>query len=109
MKQAIIAAIIMMASSAHACSDSMRFTQDKQKHFAVSAALGVVARSVTDNKASAFGLALIPGIAKEAYDTTGKGCTSINDMAWNAIGAAVGVYSTNWIIGPKRVVYRMEF
>lgn len=107
--KALIFAIIALSSSAHACSDSMQFTQDKQKHFAVSAALGVVARSVTDNNTAAFGLALIPGVAKEVYDATGKGCTSINDMAWNAIGAAVGVYSTSWIIGPKRVVYRMEF
>lgn len=107
--KALIFAILSISSSAHACSDSMQFTQDKQKHFAVSAALGVVARSVTDNNAAAFGLALIQGIAKEAYDATGKGCASINDMAWNAIGAAVGVYSINWIIGPRRVVYRMEF
>lgn len=107
--KALIFAIIALSSSVHACSDSMKFTQDKQKHFAVSAAFGGIARSVTESNATAFGLALIPGVAKEVYDATGKGCTSINDMAWNAIGAAVGVYSTNWIIGPKRVVYRMEF
>lgn len=105
----IIFAFLMIATSAHACKDSMQFTTDKQQHFATSAAFGMVARTVTSDNMTAIGLALIPGIAKEAYDATGKGCPSINDMAWNIIGATVGVYSANWVIGPQKVVFLMKF
>ena len=87
----------------------MQFTTDKQQHFATSAAFGMAARTVTSDNMTAIGLALIPGVAKEAYDSTGKGCPSFNDMAWNIIGATVGVYSANWVIGPQKVVFRMQF
>lgn len=96
----LILAFLLISTSAHACKDSMQFTTDKQQHFATSAALGMAARTVTSDNMTAIGLALIPGVAKEAYDSTGKGCPSFNDMAWNIIGATVGVYSANWVIGP---------
>ena len=105
----LILAFLLISTSAHACKDSMQFTTDKQQHFATSAAFGMAARTVTSDNMAAIGLALIPGIAKEAYDSTGKGCPSFNDMAWNIIGATVGVYSANWVIGPQNVVFRMQF
>ena len=60
--------------------------------------------------ATAFGLALVPGVAKELYDAT-RDCNrfSWKDMAWNAAGAFVGVKAGNWILGPSSVGYRLSF
>lgn len=109
---AVIAIIFWLAceaTDAMACKDSMAFTQDKQKHFAVSTVLGASARAVTADPAKAFALGIAPGVAKELVDMTGRGCASWNDMAWNAAGVGLGLYTTNWIIGPGKVIFFSEF
>ncbi len=107
MKPVLIA--LMLCASAHACKDTMQFTQDKQKHFTVSAAIGAVSRSMIDDNKTALAVALVPGIAKELHDMRGNGCASFKDMAYNAIGAAIGVASVNWIIRHDFIGYRKEF
>lgn len=65
---------------------------DKAKHFAVSGALGCAAGLAVENPTAAFALALIPGAAKEYWDSKHPGHTpSMKDMTANAAGAAVGV------------------
>lgn len=83
---------------------------DKAAHFGVSLALGVGASRLSDDTWTAFGLALVPGVAKELYDGT-RDCNrfSWKDMAWNAAGAYVGVRTGNWLLGPSGVSYRMAF
>lgn len=107
MKFVLIA--LMICTSAHACKDNMQFAPDKQKHLAVSAAIGAISRTMIEDNKTAFVVALVPGIAKELHDMSGNGCASISDMAYNAIGAAIGVASVNWVIRHDFIGYRMEF
>ncbi len=75
---------------------------DKTVHFAVSAVLGVAAiNQWPDRPMFAWGVAMIPGVLKEASD---RGTTGFSgkDLAANAIGAAAGVYLGGWIIQRQR-------
>lgn len=83
---------------------------DKAAHFGVSFALGVGASRLSDDTATAFGLALLPGLAKELYDAT-QDCNrfSWKDMGWNAAGAFIGVRTGNWLLGPTSVSYIRAF
>jgi len=83
---------------------------DKAAHFGVSFAVGVGASRLTTDTWTAFGLALIPGVAKEVYDSQ-QDCNrfSWKDMGWNAAGAYLGVRTGNWLLGPTGVSYRQAF
>lgn len=83
---------------------------DKAAHFGVSLALGVGASRLSDDTLTAVGLALVPGLAKELYDSQ-QDCNrfSWKDMAWNAAGAYIGVRAGNWILGPSGASYRIAF
>jgi hypothetical protein len=72
--------------------------------------VGIGTSRLSDDTWTAFGLALVPGVAKELYDAT-RDCNrfSWKDMAWNAAGAYVGVRTGNWLLGPSGVSYRMAF
>lgn len=102
----------LLAGSAQACGPHRDdwFGEDKAKHFGVSFAVGVATSRVTSDEWSAFGLALLPGLAKELYDS-GQDCNrfSWKDMGWNAAGAYVGVRTGNWIFSPSGVAYRASF
>jgi uncharacterized protein YfiM (DUF2279 family) len=71
---------------------------DKVKHLGVSAAIGAGVKSLGFSGAGAFGLALVPGVLKELHDSKRGTGWSNRDMAANAIGAAVGIYSRNWFV-----------
>jgi uncharacterized protein YfiM (DUF2279 family) len=101
-----------LAGSAEACS---RYHDDwggsdKAAHFGVSAALGVGASRLSSDPWTAFGLALAPGVAKEIYDSQ-QDCKrfSWKDLAWDAVGAYVGVRAGNWVLGPTGASYRLSF
>ncbi len=106
------ALLATLSSSAAACGphNDDWTGSDKAAHFGVSLALGVGASRLADDTWTAFGLALVPGVAKELYDGT-RDCNrfSWKDMAWNAAGAYVGVRTGNWLLGPSGVSYRMAF
>ena len=107
-----LALLASLAAPAHACGpyhDSWSGS-DKAAHFGVSAALGVGASRLTDDTATAVGLALIPGLAKELYDA-GQDCNrfSWRDMGWNVAGAVLGVGGGYWMLGPSGVSWRMGF
>ena len=83
---------------------------DKSKHFAVSGILGGAAYAYTHNRTQAFGLALLPGILKEVADSQSDNKTfNEKDLAWDALGAAVGVQAGHWIIDPERITYSAHF
>ena len=88
-------------------NDSMQFQGDKKAHLAYSAGIGAVTRSVIKDPWIAFGVALIPGLYRESFNS--NSCFSKEDMVYNIVGAAIGVATTNWIITPNKVFYRMEF
>lgn len=76
------------------------FGQDKAKHAAVSFALGVGAQTILpeDKPLAAFGLAMMPGIAKELSDSRAGGSGWSNkDLVADAVGAALGVYVTRQV------------
>lgn len=83
---------------------------DKAAHFGVSFALGVGASRLTDDTPTAVGLALLPGLAKEIYDSQ-QDCNrfSWKDLGWDAVGAYVGVRTGNWVLGPTGVRYVKAF
>ncbi len=83
---------------------------DKQLHFAVSAALGVAAYSQTHDRAQAFAWAIAPGVLKEVADSQSEGNRfSGKDLAWDALGAFVGVQTGHWVIGNHKVSWVKEF
>lgn len=87
-------------------SQAQAIGPDKYKHAAVSAGLGLAAAAQIADPWRAWGVAMLPGLAKEVYDSR-KGGTgfSLPDMAANAIGAYVGVKVAGLIITPRRIVY----
>lgn len=86
---------------------------DKQKHFAVSAAIGAAAKVSGYSNTQALIIATAPGIIKEAYDHKYGTGWSNRDMVANILGVCVGVYSTNWIVthsrGTTTIGYQLEF
>lgn len=111
----VVPAVVLLTflnSAVMACSarDDDWTGSDKAAHFGVSLAVGIGTSRLSDDTWTAFGLALVPGVAKELYDST-RDCNrfSWKDMAWNAAGAYVGVRAGNWLLGPTGVSYRAAF
>ena len=107
------ALIVLLAAPAIACADEWT-GPDKQKHFAVSFAAGVIASGLTDEKWKAVGIALLPGLIKEVHDSRQPGNQfSGKDMVWNALGAYAGVHTGHWFIARTKdqtsIFYRSEF
>ena len=85
-------------------------TKDKGEHIAVSAGIGTVSGLVIKDKWTAFGLAMVPGIAKEIWDSQHPNHTaSFKDLAADAVGAAVGVYTGNCVLRAQSITCRMAF
>lgn len=78
---------------------------DKALHFSVSAALAGVAYGTTSlftesrpaRIGVATGVAFGAGIFKELLDLSGSGQPSWKDLAWDALGTAVGVV-LSWVL-----------
>lgn len=111
MNKLLLALTLSLASiHASACSDSLSFAADKQKHFIGSAGLGLASEVYFQDKTKAFFAVMSIGATKEIYDkVSGKGCASGYDMLYNAIGAGVGIYTGSWFITPNKIVYFKEF
>lgn len=100
-----LATSLLISTPALANDDS-----DKLKHFAVSFALGTASGAYFENKWTAFGVAMIPGLVKEISDSQkSNNHFSGKDMAANALGAALGVQFGNWIITSRGLTFRSTF
>lgn len=100
-----LASALLISTPALANDDS-----DKLKHFAVSFALGTASGAYFENKWTAFGVAMIPGLLKEISDSQkSNNHFSGKDMAANALGAALGVQFGNWIITSRGLAFRSTF
>ncbi|MGK4002347.1 hypothetical protein WMF31_06975 [Sorangium sp. So ce1036] len=80
------------------------FGPDKALHFCASAALAgggyalgaLATEDVASRLAAGAVLALGAGLAKEALDAAGAGTPSWRDLAWDALGASVGLGLSVW-------------
>lgn len=87
------------ARPAYAADPDPWFGQDKALHFAATSVLGLsgyaVTATLTDRRElrvlGGVAVGLGAGIAKELLDLAGFGDPSWKDLAWDAIGTAVGV------------------
>lgn len=79
---------------------------DKTLHFGVSAILGFSARSFYPNEPwKAVGIAMIPGVLKEASDGKASG----KDLAADLAGAMLGVYIGGCYFNHKQAVCGWRF
>ena len=75
------------------------FSDDKYKHFAVSAAIASAVTVATEDKQVGFWASVGVGVAKEIYDSQQPGCyISVRDLAWDVLGAYVGAELTGWVL-----------
>ena len=111
MKKLTLTLVLSAASiQSFACKDSLAFTTDKQKHLALSAGIGFASELYFGDKTKAFVASTLVTASKEVYDeVSGKGCASVNDMIYNAVGAGIGVYTGSWFIAPNKIFYFKEF
>lgn len=105
-----LAVATSVSTSALACKDSLTLSSDKQIHFGVSMALGAGGRALLDDNKLVLATVLGAGVLKEVVDAhSSTGCASASDLAYDALGAVVGIYGTNWIIRKNYIGYRMTF
>lgn len=105
---ALVLSVVTIPS--FACKDSLAFTEDKQKHLALSATIGFASELYFRDKTDAFVASTLVTASKEVYDkVSGKGCASVNDMIYNAVGAGIGIYTGGLFIAPNKIVYFKEF
>lgn len=111
MNKFVLTVLLSTASiSSFACKDSLAFTEDKQKHLALSAGIGFTSELYFRDKTKAFVASTLVTASKEVYDkVSGKGCASVNDMIYNTVGAGIGIYTGNWFITPNKIFYFKEF
>lgn len=107
-KHLVTISLALSSLSAHACKDNFEFAKDKQQHFAVSAALGSAARTLTDDLYKGFAIGITPGIAKEVYDIR-NGCVSGYDLFWDSVGVIAGFYGTGIVIKHNFIGYTTPF
>ncbi|SEA98437.1 putative lipoprotein [Thiothrix caldifontis] len=106
--QATTLLLLLLSSNLSHADEWM--SKDKSVHFSVSAALGVAAYSQTHNRTKAFAWAIAPGVLKEIIDSQDEGKQfSGKDLAWDAVGAFVGVQAGHWIIGDNKIAWVKEF
>lgn len=93
MKKLIAIFLLFAGLSAKACQP------DKTKHLAagalISASTQIVVYELTGNKKKAqligFSAALAAGIAKEIYDSTGRGTPEMADVGATVLGASITI------------------
>jgi len=107
---ALLASLALLATTAPARASDDWNGPDKAKHVAVSAVFGTLSAMHFENKWTAFGVAMIPGMAKEIYDSgRANNHFSGKDLAADALGAALGVQLGHWIVTRNGVAYQAAF
>jgi uncharacterized protein YfiM (DUF2279 family) len=82
---------------------------DKQLHFAAGAAIAGAITFATRSPTTGFWVGTAAGLAKELYDSTGRGHTSAKDFAVTALGAYIGSQAAGWVITPRSITYSVSF
>ena len=108
-----LAACALLAWAAAASAQDRWAGADKPKHVAVSAFSAVVVESLfaqTLHPVERFGLAMLPGVAKELADMRrgGSGFSS-KDLVADAIGVASGMAFHGLVIRPGYVGINVKF
>ncbi|MBK7860513.1 MAG: hypothetical protein IPJ65_18270 [Archangiaceae bacterium] len=101
----MLALLVLLASSVACAEDDRPFAPDKALHFSVSVGLSAAAyaaaallhQPVEVKLATAVGLSIFAGVAKELYDLQGFGDPSPLDLTWDLLGTAVGAF-TAWLV-----------
>lgn len=100
----------LISDAALACKDNMAFKTDKQKHFASSVAISSTAFLISEDASIAFATGVAIGLAKEVADAHSyRGCSSVQDFAYDVLGSALGALGTNWVIRHDFIGYRASF
>ena len=109
MKYYILMFLLFFSVNASAVEDDW-LGKDKAAHFGISAAVGFAAYSYTEDKMTAFGIAMVPGLLKEVADSQKEGGRfSEKDLAWDAVGAFVGVQAGEWTFNKNGVSWGASF
>ena len=104
-----LAASVFIGAPARAADDAWD-GRDKAKHVVVSAVLGTASGAYFENKWTAFGVAMIPGLVKEISDSRKHdNHFSGKDLAADAIGAALGVQFGHWMITSRGLTFQSSF
>lgn len=101
MKTALLA-LALLSTAAHADEWTGK---DKQLHFIGGVAVAAAVTAATGDEWKGFLASTAVGIAKEVYDSTGRGHVSAKDAAVTAIGAMVGAKFTGWMLSGNRLTY----
>ncbi len=85
--------LIFLGSFSNAAFADYDFSpaEDKLKHLGVSTAIGFGANYVISDWRKAFGACAAIGVAKEIYDEKDYGGGSVEDIAYDLVGCAIGV------------------
>lgn len=101
----LLAACVLYAAVV-SCAYADEWTgRDKEIHFVGGAAVAAAVTAATGNEWHGFLAGTGAGLAKEVYDSTGRGQVSGKDFVVTALGALVGARLTGWTLGPNRVTY----
>jgi len=105
-----LAVLTFLALASLQCAADDWTGDDKNKHFVVSTVLSSAAYSVCENRTCAFAVAMVPGILKEVYDSQQEGNHfSGKDLAWDALGAFVGVQIGYWTFQANQISFSARF
>jgi len=103
-----LGSIAVMLGAGHSKAQTIQL--DKVAHASVSVALGSSARMLVADPVKAWGLAMVPGLAKEVFDARKGGSGfSWGDLAADAVGAYIGVQLAGLSISRNRVSYTRSF
>lgn len=109
----LVALLLSAAASAPTLAQDRWNGPDKPKHVAASVVSAVVVESLfaqTLHPAQRFGLAMLPGIAKELYDMRKGGSGfSGKDLVADALGVGLGMAGYHVIMRPNYVGVQFEF
>lgn len=104
MKTIVLLLALMIANSSFAkcITNDLWSGKDKTKHIAAGLAFGSAGTLAFKDPHYGFLLGAGIGLAKEAYDATGRGTCSFQDFAVTALASAAGAYGTAWVILPQK-------
>ena len=102
-----IIAITLVSAALTANADEWT-GRDKELHFLGGAAVAAVVTTATRNEWTGFAAGTAVGLAKEIYDSTGRGEVSGKDFVVNALGAFVGAKFTGWVITRDSITYTVR-